>query len=150
MLFRSMVGILRQNYRFFSYCNNALLLASSPQYLSNWQLKGGHFSQKRKICALLAISISYHRRDLFIIQCTEKPYLVYPVGPRRKITENLSVEYHYFLIGAHLAQPVQLGCTADFEQLGPNSKEYSASWYQDSPSILPQYRATVVRPFELD
>jgi len=54
-------------------------------FVSNWQLKGGHFSQKRKFCASLAIS--YHRRDLFIIQCTDKPYWIYPVGPRRKTTE---------------------------------------------------------------
>ena len=62
---------------------------------SNWQLKGGLISQKRKFCELLAIS--HHRRDLFIIQCTDKPYLdlVYPVGPRRKTTENLSVGYRY-------------------------------------------------------
>jgi len=42
--------------------------------MSNWQLKGGHFPQKRKFCALLAIS--HHRRDLFDTQCTDKPYLV--------------------------------------------------------------------------
>ena len=83
----------------------------------SWQLKGGHFSQKRKFSALLAIS--HHRRDLFIIQCTDKPYLVYPVGPRRKATEIFSIGYHYFFFGAHLAQPVQLGCSADFEQFWP-------------------------------
>jgi len=85
-------------------------------YLSNWQLKG-HFSQKRKFCALLAIS--HHRRDLFIIQSTDKPYLVYSVELRRKTTENLSVGCHYFFFGVHLAQPVQLGCAADFERFWP-------------------------------
>ena len=119
---------------------------------SNWQLEGGHFSQKRKFCALLAIS--NHRRDLFIIQCTDKPHLVCSVGSRRKTTINLSVGCHYFFFSAHLAQPVQLGCTADFEQfwpiLGPkNSIEYRASWYWISPSMLSKYRATVARPCEL-
>ena len=103
----------------------------------NWQLKGGHFPQKRKFCALLAIS--HHRRDLFIIQSTDKPYLVYPVGLRRKTTENLLAGYHFLFFGAHLAQPVQLGCTADFERFMPI----------DSPSIMSKYRATVVRPYEL-
>ena len=78
---------------------------------------GGDYSQKRKFCALLAIS--HPGRDLFIIQCSDKPYLVYPVGPRRKTSENLSVGYHYFFFGAHLAQPVPLGCTADFERFRP-------------------------------
>jgi len=45
--------------------------------------------------------------------------LVYPVGLRRKAPENFSIGYHYFFFGAHLAQPVQLGCTADLEQFWP-------------------------------
>ena len=45
--------------------------------------------------------------------------MVFPVGARRKTAEILSVGYHYFFFGAHLAQPVQLGCTADFEQFWP-------------------------------
>ena len=45
--------------------------------------------------------------------------MVYPVGPRRKATEIFSIGYHYFFFGAHLAQPVQLGCSADFEQFWP-------------------------------
>jgi len=89
-----------------------------PSGKSNWQLKGGHFSQKRKFCALLAIS-HHHRRDLFIIQCTDKLHLVYSVRPWRKTTENFSVGYNYFFFGAHLTQPVQLGCTADFEWFWP-------------------------------
>jgi len=78
--------------------------------MSNWQLKkGGHFSQKRKFCALLAIS--HHGRDLFIIQCTDKPYLVH--GKTRKICPFGAIISFF---GAHLAQPVQLGRTADFER----------------------------------
>jgi len=88
-----------------------------PMPQSSWQLKGGHFPQKRKFCASFATS--HLGRDLFIIQCTDKPYLVYSVGLRRKYTESLSVGYNYFFFGAHLAQPVQLGCTADFERFWP-------------------------------
>jgi hypothetical protein len=107
----------------------------SSNFESNWQLKGGHFSQKRKFCVLLAIS--YHRRDLFIIQCTDKPHLVFPVGARRKTAEILSVGYHYFFFGAYLAQPVQLGCTADFERfwpiLGPKFDRISCFLVSRSP-----------------
>jgi len=106
--------------------------------VSNWQLKEGHLSLKRKICALLAIS--HHRRDLCIIeleleliqtQMTQKPMLraevlsnpqisrIWCTRPRRKTTENLSVACHSVFFGAHLAQPMQLGCTADFERFWP-------------------------------
>ena len=76
--------------------------------MSNWQLKvkGGHFFEKPKFCALLANS--HHRRDLFIIECTDKPHLVYLLGPRRKLTEFLSAGYHHHYFGASLAKPVQL------------------------------------------
>ena len=56
--------------------------------LSNWQLKGGHFSQKQKFRALLPFRI------------IDKPYLKYPVGPRRKTTEsfvNYGYNYPFFL-----------------------------------------------------
>ena len=153
----------------FRHCNPSDLLSQQP----NWQLKWGHFSQKRKFCALLAISNHRTRtrtntnpndteadaagrsvRDLIIIQCIDKPYLVYQVGPRRKITENVSFGYRHFFLGAHLARPVQLGCTTDFERfwpiLGPKFNRISCFLVSGFPhSILSKYRATVVRPYEL-
>ena len=40
-------------------------------------------------------------------------------GPRRKPTDFLSVGHCYLVFGASFAQPVQIGCTADFVRFWP-------------------------------
>ena len=116
--------------------------------MSNWQLKGGHFLQKRKFCALSAIS--HHRRNLFIDQCTDWPSLVYPVGvgPRRNTTENLSVGYQYFNFGAHHLA-LALAHSQCRVQSAARPHGFRAILAYSRPQILSKYRATVVRPYEL-
>ena len=60
------------------------------------------------------MAISHHGRDLFIIQCIDKPYLVH--GKTRKICPFGAIISFF---GAHLVQPVQLGRTTDFERFWP-------------------------------
>jgi len=73
--------------------------------------KGGSLCAKAEILRLIGHSASLAWFIYHPIQCTESRiwYTVYPVGPRRKPTEN------FLDFGAYLAQPVQLDCTVDFE-----------------------------------